>query len=501
MEAPTNKGGEGEQAGGSSSAQFKRGNELMEQAEKASKGSWWANLFGGSATLRKEEAAETFSKAGNLFKLSKNWEAATKAYLRSAETHLEAGSSHEATAAYINAATSCKKHDKTASIKYLERAIAIFVEDGRFSIAAKHQKEIAEMYEEELEKEAALQNYQTAADYFEGEGSHVNARGCLLKVAIFSAELGQYEKAIQIFEDLASQSQDGLSKWNIKEYLLKAGICRLAQGDLVAARKALNHYKDTYLSFAGEREFKLLDDITNAYENYDVEAFTTAVAEYDRLSTFDSWYTSLLVKIKKAVSMEDENDEEPAEDGESDLTFGVAICGRWAWDGVLSVLFLILAFVSLFILLRNIRSPWGWQKIFHVMLFLGSFIRGLFFALQPFIREGKMTCPNQVNIMLNSLPSFFFFSTYILLLFFWVELIYTTIIQKDRGYTSLISPPMPPKKGVQLKLFRTLYLFIVAVLFTIAVCTNEEKRKKGERGERENGDERERRKEARSMTT
>ncbi|KAL6070854.1 hypothetical protein QOT17_006607 [Balamuthia mandrillaris] len=103
------------------------------------------------------------------------------------------------------------------------------------------------------------------------------------------------------------------------------------------------------------------------------------------------------------------------------------------------------------------------------MLFLGSFIRGLFFALQPFIREGKMTCPNQVNIMLNSLPSFFFFSTYILLLFFWVELIYTTIIQKDRGYTSLISPPMPPKKGVQLKLFRTLYLFIVAVLFTIAV--------------------------------
>ena len=58
----------------------------------------------------------------------------------------------------------------------MQRAIALYVDDGRFSIAAKHQKDVAELYEQEMDLKAAMANYQTAADYYEGEGAKVYVR-------------------------------------------------------------------------------------------------------------------------------------------------------------------------------------------------------------------------------------------------------------------------------------------------------------------------------------
>ena len=46
-----------------------------------------------------------------------------------------------------------------------------YTEEGRFSIAAKYQKEIAEHYESENDLENALEAYEAAADFYEGEGS------------------------------------------------------------------------------------------------------------------------------------------------------------------------------------------------------------------------------------------------------------------------------------------------------------------------------------------
>lgn len=57
------------------------------------------------------------------------------------------------------------------------------------------------------------------------------AHKCMLKVATFAAQLGQYDKAIDKFETVASASLDNqLMKWSLKEYFLKAGLCHLASG-------------------------------------------------------------------------------------------------------------------------------------------------------------------------------------------------------------------------------------------------------------------------------
>lgn len=60
---------------------------------------------------------------------------------------------------------------------------------GRFSNAAKLQKQIAEIYEHQESKEEALEAYRQAADYFTGENQTSSANNMMLKVAQFSAQL------------------------------------------------------------------------------------------------------------------------------------------------------------------------------------------------------------------------------------------------------------------------------------------------------------------------
>lgn len=83
------------------------------------------------------------------------------------------------------------------------KAIEIYTDMGRFTMAAKHHQSIAELYEtESVDLERATQHYEQAADYFKGEESNSSANKCLLKVAHYAAQLENYEKAIQIYEQV-----------------------------------------------------------------------------------------------------------------------------------------------------------------------------------------------------------------------------------------------------------------------------------------------------------
>ncbi|XP_072863580.1 alpha-soluble NSF attachment protein-like isoform X1 [Chlorocebus sabaeus] len=74
---------------------------------------------------------------------------------------------------------------------------------GRFTIAAKHHITIAEIYETELvDIEKAIAHYEQSADYYKGEESNSSANKSLLKVAAYAAQLEQYQKAIEIYEQV-----------------------------------------------------------------------------------------------------------------------------------------------------------------------------------------------------------------------------------------------------------------------------------------------------------
>jgi hypothetical protein len=82
---------------------------------------------------------------------------------------------------------------------------------------------------------------------------------CKLKVAQFAAQLEQYPKAVEIYEEIAKSSLDSnLLRYSVKGYLLNAGLCHLATGDIVNIRNAIDKYQELDLSFSGTRECKFL---------------------------------------------------------------------------------------------------------------------------------------------------------------------------------------------------------------------------------------------------
>ena len=221
----------------------------------------------------------------------------------------------------------------------------IHIELGRFTSAAKVQKDIGELYEAEGDTAAALKAYEEAAEYYNAEESKSQANQILLKVASLAADASNYTRAIEIYEQvwepdcvseclphcmqraieiyeqvwrsprkMAIDDPDGplvraardrlprvepdcvseclphcmqvaiaslesnLLRFSVKGYLLSAGMCRLASGEIGAALNALERYEGMDASFSTTREGQFLRSLVSAYEAMDEEQFTEVSA-------------------------------------------------------------------------------------------------------------------------------------------------------------------------------------------------------------------------------
>ncbi|CAI9302599.1 alpha-soluble NSF attachment protein [Lactuca sativa] len=284
--------------------QIAKGEEFEKQAEKKLTG--WA--FFGS---KHEDAADLFEKAANFYKLGKSWDQAGAVYVKLAECYLKLDSKHEAANAYADAGHCYKKTNSTECIKNLEQSLDIFMEIGRLGMSARYCKEIAELYEQEQNMEKSMVYYDKAADLYQGEEVSSSANQCRLKIAQFAAELQQYQKAIEIYEDISKQSlNNNLLKYGVKGHLLNAGICQLCKGDVVAITNALDKYQDMDPTFSGSREYRLLAELAASIDEEDVEKFTDAIKEFDSITKLDAWKTTLLLRVKdmlKAKELEEDD--------------------------------------------------------------------------------------------------------------------------------------------------------------------------------------------------
>ncbi|KAK8716987.1 hypothetical protein V6N13_044272 [Hibiscus sabdariffa] len=284
--------------------QLGRGEEFVKKAEKKLKG--WG-LFGS----KYEDAADLFDKAANCFKLAKSWDKAGSTYVKLVNCYLKSESKHEAAQAYVNAAQCYKKTATKEAISCLQQAVNLFCDIGRLSMVARYYKEIAELYESEQNIEQAMDYFEKAADFFQNEDVSSSANQCKLKVAQFAAQIEQYQKAIEIYEEIARQSlTNNLLKYGVKGHLLNAGICQLCKSDVVAITNALERYQDLDPTFSGTREYRLLADIASAIDEEDVTKFTEVVKEFDSMTPLDSWKTTLLLRVKdrlKAKELEEDD--------------------------------------------------------------------------------------------------------------------------------------------------------------------------------------------------
>ncbi|KAF9593610.1 hypothetical protein IFM89_024261 [Coptis chinensis] len=275
--------------------QIARGEDFEKKAEKKING--WA-LFGS----KYEDASELYEKSANCFKLAKSWDKAAAVYIKLANCHLKLDSKHEAASAYVDAANAYKKISPKEAITCLENAVNCFTEIGRLNMAARHAKEIGELYETEQDLLQAIAYLERAADLFSSEEVTTSANQCKQKVAQLAAQLEQYAKAVEIYEEIARHSlNNNLLKYSVKGYLLNAGLCQLCKGDAIAITNALEKYQDLDPTFSGTREYKFLADLAAAIDEENVTKFTDVVKEFDTMTRLDAWKTTLLLRAKEAL--------------------------------------------------------------------------------------------------------------------------------------------------------------------------------------------------------
>lgn len=161
--------------------------------------------------------------------MAKKWIAAGNAFCEAASLHLKSGSKHDAASCFVDAGNCCKKADSQEAVNCILKAIEIYTDMGRFSIAAKHHMTVAEIYESDVvDIEKAISHFEQAADYYKGEESSASANRCLLNVARYAAQVEQYQKAIDIYEQVgASCIDNSLLKYSAKEYFFRAALCHM----------------------------------------------------------------------------------------------------------------------------------------------------------------------------------------------------------------------------------------------------------------------------------
>ena len=150
------------------------------------------------------------------------------------------------------------------------------------------------------------------------------ANACFKDAADLHADLEEYPQAISRYEQVANYSLTSpLTKYSVKEYWLRAGLCALALGvsltsrkcgifkltlfrrqDPVTAKRNTTKYSTQDATFSSTRESKFVQALIEAVEAGDSEAFTGAVVEFDNVTKLDNWKTNILLKIKRSIQEE-----------------------------------------------------------------------------------------------------------------------------------------------------------------------------------------------------
>lgn len=289
------------------------GQNLLLEAEKKlqTRSGFLKSLF-SSNSVGAEEAAELFARAANQFKLAKAWTRAGDAFSRSADAYESLGSNYSFDAASKHAEAG-KMHKNAENVSKavvaFENAVRVYTEGARFQQCARYTREIAELHHSAGNIKAARKAYEQAADFYDGEDSKSNANTMRQNVASIAALEGEYALAAKLFEDIGKAALESrLLKYGARDHFLRAGMCYCVE-DEVAASQALERYREMDTSFPCSREDDLLSKIVASLADSDVESFTNAVYEFDKISKLDDWKTTVLLKIKGSIR-----------DAEDDLT-------------------------------------------------------------------------------------------------------------------------------------------------------------------------------------
>jgi len=277
--------------------------QLIAKAEKkaSSSGGWFS-----SSSSKYEEAADLYQQAANAYKVDKKWRESGMAFEKEADCRIKSGEPNDAINAYHNAAKSFKKSDPEAAVSSLHQCIQLLIKAGNFRQAADREKEIAEVFDQDnLDPLRARDSFVRAGDWYKQEEANATANTMYSKAAERSADVGDYAKAIELYEQVGDWSLgNSLTKYSVKDYWLRAALCSIAMGDLVTTNRLLSTFAQKDVTFPSTREYQFASSVMDACEQGDVEAFQAAVFAYDQTRKLNNFETAILLATKRALEAE-----------------------------------------------------------------------------------------------------------------------------------------------------------------------------------------------------
>ena len=196
------------------------GETARKKAEKAAK-----KLFGGESKY--VEAADLYEQAGKAYKLNENWEEAGAALIKAAELQeSKLKNTVEASAMYTAAARAYREVDVQRAIDTFKMSVALHMEAGRHTSAARVYEEMSEIQAQEGLMDDSLDSLEQAANCFESANMEANAVQCYVRIAALCMERAEYSKAADLYEKAGQLCHSrNINKGSVHEYYFSALIC------------------------------------------------------------------------------------------------------------------------------------------------------------------------------------------------------------------------------------------------------------------------------------
>jgi alpha-soluble NSF attachment protein len=251
-----------------------------------------------------EKAARLYEEAGNILRVQQQMTEAAEAFRLAADTYVAINKPHDAGNNYYKMGHCCK-HDPARFIHYMSIALKLYKDAGKITLTMCNvAKEIAEVSEcNILNMEQTINAYEEAAELYDLEGRTMETRKCLTKVAELSAQIENYDRAIEIYTSLVFMTiQKSALRFGVPGILFNLLLCHLAQEDIIGAQRCVEKSKNEHPLFIGSRECKFIESIMEPIKNQDAMVLSCICRDYDNLSPLQPLHITLLGRIKNQLS-------------------------------------------------------------------------------------------------------------------------------------------------------------------------------------------------------
>jgi alpha-soluble NSF attachment protein len=179
-------------------------------------------------------ASRLFEEGADIFRAYGRWRYAGEAYAKAGEAERRMNAPLVAASYFVDGGDCMGRVDVLEAVHFYGRAVALYAVLGRFVSAATTQLRVAEIYEADGAHFQAAEAFQFAADYFIGDDLYIQTCQALYRAGVcLCAEGGSWREASDKFDRAAFFAADhNLAKLRVPAFMLDAGLCLLADGDL-----------------------------------------------------------------------------------------------------------------------------------------------------------------------------------------------------------------------------------------------------------------------------